>query len=88
MNAKITYKVAECPHPWDKKRRAEGEKAWCLIKVTTPEFGQVLEDAVALFNWNHEATTFQGHVLAAGLNGKLVDIDKDVAECFRRGIRI
>jgi len=49
MNAKISYGVVWMLHPWDDDRRAAGVKAWCLVKVTKPEAGPILEEAVAIF---------------------------------------
>jgi len=82
MIATIRYKMAYLPHPWNTGSRAEGEKAWCLVKVVKPEHGATTEEPVAIFNWDSEAETFQGHVYAAGLDGKLIDIDRDVRELF------
>lgn len=82
MNATITYEMAFVPHPWNQVRRAEGVKAWCLVRVTTPEHGPRTEETVAVFDMDSEAMTFQGHILAAGLDGKLVRLDDDVRELF------
>lgn len=86
MKATITYRVGRIPHPYDDKRAAKGEYAWCLIKVITPVMGEVTEEPVAMFNLDSEARTFQGHVLASKLDGKLVTIDKDIRELCKQGI--
>lgn len=80
MNATVTYKVSYEPHPWDEKLRAKGVQAWCLVQVITPEMGPKTFTPVALFNWDSDAERFQGHVLASGLNGKLVEIDPSQKE--------
>lgn len=80
MNAKITYRVGRIYHPFNKARA--NELVWCLIKVTKPELGESKEEAVALFNLDSEARTFQGHVYADGLDGQLVSIDRDVRELY------
>jgi hypothetical protein len=86
MKASITYRVGRILHPWDKKMANNGEYAWCLIKVITPEMGRVTEEPVAIFNFDSEARMFQGHVYASKLDGKLVEIDKDVKELCKKGI--
>ncbi len=84
MNSKITYRIGYEPHPWNAKERKEGGRAWCLIKVVTPEMGPASEEPVAIFNYNSESELFQGHVLSSGLDGKLVTIDPMQREMFER----
>ena len=79
MKATITYKVANIEYPWNSERRGNGEKAWCLIKVTTPELGRVLEEPVAMFNVDSEATMFQGHIYTSGAK-ELIGIDPNIEE--------
>lgn len=79
MKATITYKVDRVPHPWDKERRSTGEEAWCLVKVTTPEFGRVTEEPVAMFNVDSEAKMFQGYIHASG-GKELIGIDSNIEE--------
>lgn len=86
MKATITYKLGRILHPWDARQYNKDVYVWCLIKVTTPEHGRRDEEPVAIFNLDSEARLFQGHVYAGKLDGKLVDIDKDVKELFRQGI--
>lgn len=83
MNAKITYRIGNIPHPWNDKHRAAGMMAWCLIKVIKPEIGSVSlikEEPVAIFDLNSEAELFMAHIYASNLNGKLVEIDRHVKE--------
>ena len=88
MTATVTYKMEFLPHPWNEKSRADGMKAWCLVKIVTPEHGARTSETVAIFNWDSEAETFQGHVYAAGLDGQLIELDPDVRDLFRlRGAR-
>lgn len=84
MKANVTYRMGYIPHPWDEKRRREGIELWCLIKVITPEIGNGTEVAVAAFNLDSEAETFQGNVYAEGLDGKLVSISSDQRVMFER----
>ena len=86
MKATITYRVGFIPYPWDEARRKKGDEIWALIKVTTPEMGRITEEAVAAFNLDSEARTFQGHVVATKLDGKLVDVDPNVKELAKRGL--
>ena len=82
MDAKITYAIRYVPHPYDKKQRAEGVHAWALLRVVTvaESFRPISEETVAIFNWDSEAEIFMTHVLSAGLDGKLVDVDPDFRE--------
>ncbi len=82
MKATITYRVSYEPHPYDKKQRAQGVRAWALVRVTTPEAGPRTEDVVAIFNFDTEAERFMGHVFAEGLDGRLVIIDPEWRELF------
>lgn len=82
VNATITYEMAFIPHPWDNVQRAHGVRAWCLLKMVTPEHGPTTQEPVAIFNMDTEAMIFQGHVLAAGLDGKLCRLDSDARELF------
>lgn len=88
MNAKISYGVVWMLHPWDDDRRAAGVKAWCLVKVTKPEAGPILEEAVAIFAWDREAEIFQGHVFSSEQDGVLVEISPDVRELFQNQKKI
>lgn len=83
MNAKITYRIGNIPHPWNDNHRANGMMAWCLIKVIKPEVGSISlikEEPVAIFNLDSEAELFMAHIYASNLNGKLVEIDRHVKE--------
>lgn len=80
MTAQISYQMMYIPNPWSIKNRSEIEHAWCLVMVTTPEFGGRTEKPIALFNLTSEAVTFQGHLIAAGLDNTLVIPDKDTRE--------
>lgn len=82
MKATITYQVKNLRHPWDERRANRGEHAWCLVKVTTPEYGLSTHEAVAIFNLDSEAEIFMGHIFAAGLNGNLVTIDEGMKDFF------
>jgi len=84
VNATITYEMVFVPHPWDCVLRAQGVRAWCLFKIVKPEVGPKTQEPVAIFNMDSEAMTFQGHIMAAGLDGKLVQVDEDVREFFTR----
>jgi hypothetical protein len=86
MKATITYKIDKVPYPWNEDRRRAGETAWCLVKVTKPEYGRTDEEPVALFNLDSEAKIFQGHVFAAKLDGDLVSIHPSIAELCERGV--
>ncbi len=82
MKATIAYRISYEPHPYDKKQRAQGVKAWSLVRVTTPEAGPRTEDVVAIFNFDTEGEAFMGHVFAEGLDGRLVTIDPEWSELF------
>lgn len=56
--------------------------AYCLVKMVVPTFGESTWEPVAIFNYDSEATTFQGHVFAEGLDKKLVEIDDGVRQLF------
>lgn len=86
MKATVTYRVGFIPYPFDEKRRKAGDEIWALIKVVTPEMGKITEEPVAVFNLDSEARTFQGHVIASKLDGKLVDVDANVKELAKRGL--
>jgi hypothetical protein len=66
MNARISYKLARCPHPWNAALRDQVD-IWCLIKVITPEYGSITEEPVAIFNLDSEALLFQGVILSEGV---------------------
>ena len=72
MKAKVSYKVANIRHPWSKFE----QNAWCLVKVTKPEFGDTDQEPIAVFNLDSEAEQFQGEVVVAGLDG-LIEIDPE-----------
>ena len=82
MNATVQYAMRFVAHPWSQEQKSKGVYVWALVKVTTPEFGGATEEAVALFDLDSEAKTFQGHVFASGLDGTLIHIDPDMAEFF------
>ncbi len=82
MNATISYAMEFIPHPWDSEQRKRGVQAWCLVKTVKPEVGEKTWEPVAIFNLDSEANTFQGHVFATGLDGKLVSIHRDTRELF------
>lgn len=82
MTAKIAYRMVYLPHPFDGTQRQRGVEAWCLVKVTRPEFGRETQEPVAIFNLDSEAETFQGHVHAAGLDGALVEINPELRHLF------
>lgn len=82
MQAIISYKIDNILHPWNKERRQSGGTAWCLVKVTKPEYGQTIEEPVAIFNLDSEAQTFQGHVFSEKLDGVLVSIHPDISRLF------
>jgi hypothetical protein len=89
MIATITYRMDYVPHPWDAKRRKEGTKAWCLMKVVTAESGQTADyEAVAIFNFDSEAELFQGHVVLEHLDGKLLTVDRSIAELIELRTRV
>lgn len=81
MRATISYALRNIPHPWNDKQRANGVKAWCLVKVVKPELGNETWETVAIFNLDSEAETFAGLVHADGHG--LVDIGPDFAELFK-----
>lgn len=83
MEATISYHVQNLPHPWDESMRARRVTAWCLVRRTTPEYGETTSVPVAIFDRDSEALTFQGHVLAAGLDGALVHLDPTAVEYLR-----
>lgn len=83
MKASIRYRISNVPHPWDVKRRQAGELAWCLVKVTQPEYGDVDIEYVAIFNLDSEAEQFQAEVIIAGLSG-LIDVDPTLKELVDR----
>ncbi len=82
MKATIAYQLQYIPHPYDAKARERGTKAWCLVRVTRPELGNSTHVPVAMFNFDSEAETFQAHVFAEGLDGRLVTIDPEWRELF------
>jgi hypothetical protein len=84
VRAAITYSVENLPHPFDEKQRAQGIHAWCIVKNVQPAMGIATAEPVAYFNFDSEAKTFQGHVLAEGLDGRLVTIDRDMREFLLR----
>jgi hypothetical protein len=89
MKATITYRVGRIPNPWNKERRAAGEETWCLIKVTTPDYGDILEDPVALFNLDSEAVAFQGHLISVDPKETTLKVDpllKEAGLLRKRGI--
>ena len=82
MKATIIYMMQNIPHPWDNKMCKAGIMCWCLVKITIPEIGNRTSEPVAMFNYDSEAETFQGHVYAMDLDEKLVTIDRDCRELF------
>lgn len=88
MNAKITYTMDFSPDPFDKKAREQGQKCWVLWEKSTPQVGPETFKVVACFNSDTDARRFMGHVYAMGLDGKLVELPRDVRECFERGLRL
>lgn len=86
MNAKISYKVDCLPHPWNEKHRSEGVHAWCLVKVTTPAYGDKREEAVAIFNFDSEAEQFQAEVIISGLES-LIGITDATKEVITRRLK-
>lgn len=60
MNIKLKYVIEEMPHPWDDEKRAEGVKAFCLVRYYEPDCPPVAglhgsQEVVAMFNWDSEA---------------------------------
>ncbi len=83
MKASISYKVANIRHPW---RETVGD-AWCLIKVTKPEFGDTDEEPVAVFNLDSEAHQFQGEVLLTGLD-ELITVDPSLKDLIATRLKL
>lgn len=77
MTAKIIYTMEYLPHPFDTKRRSEGEHAWCLCKQVIPEIGRETFEAVAIFNFDSEAQLFQNHVFLSNTSDTVVKIHED-----------
>ena len=77
MKARIFYKMEYLPDPWNETRRKQGNTAWCLVKITVPEFGDRQHEPVAMFNLNSEAEMFQGEIILAGLD-KLIEVNEDM----------
>lgn len=83
MMACIKYTVEYILHPFDKKQAALGVKAWCLVKIVEPEIGTNMTwEPVAIFNYDSEASLFQGHVFASGTGDSVVKISRDCTELF------
>lgn len=77
MNATITYRLTYRPSPLC---RCEDDRAYVLVKCVTPEIGDSTEQDVAIFNLDSEARLFAAHVFTSGLDGKLVDLDRNMRE--------
>lgn len=84
MNAIITYRLSKELHPYSERQRAEGVRAWVLMKIVTPMIGNRTEEPIAIFNLDSEAETFMGHVLASDLDGVLITIDPLMRELLER----
>jgi hypothetical protein len=82
VNAKVTYVLRFEPHPWNPDLRAKGIEAWCLVRRIEPEYGPMSTEAVAIFNFDSAAEVFAGHIFAAELDKKLVDIGEDFRNLF------
>jgi hypothetical protein len=80
MNARIRYRMSELPHPFNPKLAAQGITAWCLVEVVEPEIGSRTEGVVAIFDLDSRAMTFMGHVIAEGLNGRLIEVPNEIVE--------
>jgi hypothetical protein len=87
MNAKILYRIEKMLHPWSHAGHERGMECWCIVKVTKPEYGNVVVEPVAMFNLDSEAETFQAHVLSTGLDEKLISIDPELKQLLVRGIK-
>lgn len=83
MTAQIRYEIQELPHPYDEKMRKDGVKAMCLVRVTRSAAGTWIgQEPVAMFNYDSEARIFQEHVMAEGLDGKLVVVEPSYRELY------
>jgi len=85
--ATITYRMENLRHPFDPNANDKGVYVWALVKVITPAHGETTETPVALFNLDSEARTFQGHVYAEKLDGKLVTINDDIRELCKMNMK-
>ena len=84
MDAKIVYTLDRLPHPFNRKQREGGAYAWCLVKRVRPLVGRETKEPIAIFDFDSEAETFAGHIIATGLDGKLVKVDRDLAALLRQ----
>jgi len=83
MTARITYAIQELPHPYDQELRNQGVKAYCLVRVTKSAAGTWIgQEVVSVFNYDSEARLFQEHVMAEGLDGKLVTVESSYRELY------
>lgn len=70
MMAEIKYVMQFLPRPWDKEKRKEGMKIWCLCKMVEPVSNRVgafvALETIAIFDSDSEALTFQEHCMGGG----------------------
>lgn len=87
MKAEIKYVMQFLPHPWDKKRREEGLKLWCLCKMVVPVSSRIdafeAVEPLAIFNRDSEALTFQEHCMAGGSVEPCKIFERDMGEWER-----
>lgn len=89
MTAKISYEIQELPHPYDEKQRKDGVKAMCLVRVTRSAARTWIgQEVVSMFNFDSEARLFQEHVMAEGLDGKLVVVEPSYRELYESTQRL
>ena len=79
MTATITYRLVYKPSPLCQR---SDERAYILVKVVTPDLGERTEQDVAIFNLASEGRLFGAHVFTEALDGKLVDIGREMRESF------
>lgn len=84
MKVDLVYVLANIPHPWDEQQRKDGVKAWCLCRTMRTALREYTNyEPLAMFNLDSEARIFAEHVFLAGLNGSLVEIDRDLEKLFQ-----
>ncbi len=79
--ARIVYRMAYIPHPWDDKRRADGVNMWCLVREVYDEsvsFWVIDAKPIAMFNFDSDAEIFQKYLV----DEYNVVPDKDVVELW------
>lgn len=75
MEATIEYEIAYGPSNICK------QDAWVIWQKVRPGFGiDVISKDIAVFNMDSEARNFIAHIVAAGLDGKLIHVPRDMKE--------